>query len=710
MRKHWGVVGLLGAVMALSASTEAGPPVAFTSKLDPTMRLELASARGADHVSAFVKVTDVTRARADIERAGGVVGTVSGDILTVRMPRAAVPTLARLTSVSKIEGAHRIHKRLDRALTATKVDQVHAGAAGGTFKGSGVVVGVVDYGLDVGHAAFKKADGSSRVLAVWDQAGTGNAPQGYAYGAECDAASIANASCLSARTDSHGTHVAGIAAGGPVAGVPFVGMAPESDIVYVHLASKPGVTDENEALTTAICDAAAYIFKVAGARGKPAVVNMSLGEHSGPHDGTSLADQCLDNLTGPGKIIVAAAGNEGQGSQSPKTGNPEVAVHAGGTAAGAPVSVRFLPAVTNNQVNLEMVVWYDAPNDVSIRIGADDGNGNTAFTPAITRQQPFNAATLTVGALTLGPLSGAGGELPSGARGIQVRIADQDNNQEELNAVTWILEVTGAGRFDAFIDTTNAGGFLTAGAAGVTVDNAMTIGFPAIANKVIAVGSFVSRNAWTPVGGAEQQQTDRGGQQVVVGARSAFSSRGPARRTTVVTATPDISAPGEIVASALNSRSTPNALRTLKAAPDGYIVEEGTSMASPAVAGIVALMLQKNPQLNVDDVRRILAQTAEKPAGTTLPDAEWGAGKVDALAALGAVTAATPGADAGAGTDGGAGGGPGVGADGGATPAPAPADSGCGCRTAPTSGGWIYGGVAALAVGLALSRRRRRRA
>lgn len=712
MRRAWFGMGAMALASLISAPSEAGPAAStsFASKLDPMMKMHVFGGRAPAMVSMFVKTADVARTTAEVTRLGGSVGTVSGDILTVRIPSRAAPALAQLAPVSRLEGAHHVHARLDRARVETKVDQVHAGAAGSAYKGAGVLVGVVDYALDLGHDAFKKADGSSRVIGLWDQGANGAAPpQGYTYGAECAAATIAANGCGHNDNGDHGSHVTGIAAGGPVAGVPFVGMAPEADIAFVHLSNTPGVADPNEALTTSICDAAAYIFKLAAARGQPAVINMSLGEHSGPHDGSALADQCLDNLTGPGKIIVAAAGNEGQGAASPKAGNAAVAVHASGTGAGVANSVRFLASQANNVVSLDLVVWFDAPNDFSVRIGADDGMGNTTFTAPITTAQALPSANLAVGALSVGPVVSGGGELPSGARGIQVQITDQDANSEELNAVEWILEVTGTGKFDAFIDTTNGGGFIQANiGAGITADNTMTIGYPAIANKVIAVGSYVSKNAWTPTGGPEQQQLDNGGGQVVVGALSGFSSRGPARRATVVKQTPDIVAPGEILASVLNSRATAEPLKLIKAAPSGYLMEEGTSMASPVVAGVVALMLQKNPQLTVDSVRSILASSAVAPAGETLPNGNWGAGKVDALAAVAAVTAAAPGVDAGA--DGG-GGTPPPDADGGASPAPAPpgSDSGCGCRTAPMPSGSLLAGLGAFALALAAVRRRARR-
>lgn len=700
-------IGLGFSVMALMASgaAQAGPTDA-TFKMDPGMRAELALSRRS-MVSMFVKTNDLAATRAEIARLGGTIGTVSGDIVTVRMPTGSVTKMAQSTSVLRLEAARKVTARLEKLLPETKADQVHAGAAGTPFKGAGVVVGVIDYGLDLTHQAFQKAGGASRVVGLWDQQATGTPPQGYTYGSECTAAQLAGNTCAHSDTGTHGTHVTGIAAGGPVAGVPYLGMAPEADIAFVHLGSAPGATTGNEGLTTAICDGAAYIFKVAGALGKPAVINMSLGEHSGPHDGTSLADQCLDNLTGPGKILVAAAGNEGQGSQSAAAGNPAVFVHAGGMSSANPSTARF-SADTKGAV--ELGVWFDSPADLTVRIGVIDGNGNTAFTTPISRTQQLAQTMLTVGGVTVGPMAGGGGELPGGARGVQFQLTDGNNDMAELNQVQWILEVTGAGRFDAFIDTTGQSGFVQGNlGAGLVADSAMTIGFPAIANKVIAVGSYVTRNEWTPLTGGAQTQTSNG-QQVVVGALSGFSSRGPARRPGVVTQKPEIAAPGEIVIAPLNSKGKPAAERVMKASPNGYVLSEGTSMASPAVAGAIALMLQKNPRLTVEDVKKALASSATPVAGETLPSTNWGAGKLNALGAVQAVSGGAPpvpGTDGGTpppgDTDGGA-------PPGATPPAATPAGSSGGCSQAtpvsPTSWLSVGGLVLALAAGLRRARRK----
>lgn len=708
-------VGLgLGVMALLVGSMSAAGPSVMSAKMDPGVRAELVLARSST-VAMFVKTTDVAQTRQEIARLGGSVGTVSGDILTVRMPLASIAAMAQSPTVVRLEAAHHVTRRLDKLLPETKADQVHAGAAGMPYKGAGVVVGVIDYGLDLGHEAFKKAGGATRVVGLWDQGAMGTPPAGYTYGAECNAAALAGNTCGHSDTGTHGTHVAGIAAGGPIAGTPFLGMAPEADIAFVHLGSAPGAASENDALTTAICDGAAYIFKVAAAANKPAVINMSLGEHSGPHDGTSLADQCLDNLTGPGKIIVAAAGNEGQGSTSAGPGGGAVFVHASGTSTAAPSTARFVVGAKGVG---ELYFWYDAPADLSIRIGAIDAGGTTAFTAPITRTQPLAATMLTVGALTVGPVAGAGGELPSGARGAQVVIGDGNSDMQELNGVQWILEVTGAGKFDAFVDTTSQSGFLQANlGAGLAVDHTMTIGFPAIASKVIAVGSYVTRNEWTPVGGGPAQtQQDNDGKQVVIGALSGFSSRGPARRTTVVTQKPEIAAPGELIASALNSRGTVDANRILKASPNGVFLSEGTSMASPTVAGAVALMLQRNPRLTVEEVKRILASTAVAPPGPAAPNTNWGAGKLNALAAVQAVGAApppppvdggVPSEDGGTPTPAPTGSTPGT-----TPPGAAPAASSGGCSQTPMSPAsptaWLSVGGLALALAAGLRRARRK--
>ncbi|WP_394834963.1 S8 family serine peptidase [Pendulispora rubella] len=607
------------------------------TKLDSSLRTRSLAVPNVQTVSMFVQSSNPESTRKLIEAAGGYVGTVAGDILTARVPRNAVNTVASAPSVVRLEGARIVRSKLDKAAAAIKVDKVHAGTSplSAPYKGAGVVVGVLDIGLDFQHAAFKKPDGKTRVRALWDQGATGTPPAGFSYGSECTAAQIDGDTCAHRSTQDHGTHVTGIAAGSPVTGAPYVGVAPEADIVFVNLGNPADTSDE--ALSTAVCDAASYIFKLAAAANMPAVINMSIGEHSGPHDGTALGDKCLDNLTGPGKILVAAAGNEGKGSVHATQELP-VVVHATATASEQPVVLKWLPGKGEDGTTKgELYLWSDSNVALSVRVGfASPSVGTPTYSAPITVERPLAPSTLSNGSVSVGNVIGAGGSIPSGARGIQIAV--QDSNKDGLeDHQSWFLEVTGNGRFDAFIDTTSGGGFLaTDQAAGVTTDSNMTIGFPAIASKVLAVASFVSRNSWKAADGSEQVQRTAGPESppVTIGALSSFSSHGPSRNPNAAMK-PDIAAPGEILASALNSGASPAAERVAKSGPNGFLMAEGTSMASPMVTGVVALMLQKNRSVTVDDVRAVFDRTAVKPDGvTSVPNTLWGRGKVDALAAL----------------------------------------------------------------------------
>ncbi|WP_394829641.1 S8 family serine peptidase [Pendulispora albinea] len=704
--------GITGAAACSDSSAKApgeGEPTAtaFTraslstdswSKLDATLRVQALEEPPAREVRAiFVQSNEPEETRRIIEAIGGQVGTIAGDVLTARVPLGAIDTIATARAVTRIEGALPLRAKLDKAIAASKVDKVRAGAAPlpAPFTGAGVVVGVVDAGIDLRHTAFKKADGKTRILSIWDQGQKGAAPPaGFRYGSECTAAQIDANQCAHASTADHGTHVTGIAAGGKVGDSPYIGAAPDADIVFVEVGAAPGLA-KDVAFTTAVCDGASYIFKAAAAVNKPAVVNMSLGEHTGPHDGSSLADRCLDNLSGPGKILVAAAGNEGRGTKHAELGAP-VLVHATATASSTPVVLKWLPGkdddtkVTQEKLN----VWADPNVELSIQVGFDAGDGSPTFSKPITAKQPLTKTMLTDGNVTVGPVAGDTSPIPApAARGTQIVLEDGDKDGQEAQKL-WLVKITGNGRFDAFIDTTGGGGFLASGQdRGVTVDSNMTIGFPAIASKVLAVGSYTSRNTWKAADGSEQVEKGDDDKPVTLGALSGFSSRGPSRNPSGPMK-PDITAPGEVVIAALHAGAKPSAEKIVKASPDGFLISQGTSMASPMVAGIVALMLQRNPTLTVDDIRGIFDRTAVKPEGVANPSpTDWGRGKVDAFAAVIATPAPAPRPDA----DGGAG-----------NPSNGGSKNDGGCQVAGT-GGLVPGfGAGAMALASILVRRRRR--
>src|SRR5690606_930057 len=157
----------------------------------------------------------------------------------------------------------------------------------------------------------------------------------------------------------------------------------------------------------------------------------------------------------------------------------------------------------------------------------------------------------------------------------------------------------------------------------------------------IAVGSYVTGNAWTDIDGSQRQwqnpnpdHNPQGGNVVpTIGQHSYFSSKGPLRDGRTA---PDIAAPRELIFSAMSSHLTANdgCDRALPRNGGSYLGMHGTSMATPHATGVVALMLEADPTLDAAKVRQILSETARADAHTgTLPNNKSGAGKIDAQAA-----------------------------------------------------------------------------
>ena len=242
------------------------------------------------------------------------------DIFSVRLPLADLGSFAKVTGVEKIE-IHQspISVQDATAIEQTNVDEVHAG--GGTlqraYNGSGVVVGIIDSGIDPTHPDFKNDDGTTRILGFWDQNDFSGTFAPYGYGTaytktDIDAGAMSN--YLDTTYDGHGTAVTGVAAGGGKVRLDVKGMAPEADIVVVGI--RPSTLDYTDRVphTLQIVDGINYIFKVAEAAGKPAVINISLGGIEGSHDGEDLPSQMIEKMLDEkaGRVLVTSAGNAGQ--------------------------------------------------------------------------------------------------------------------------------------------------------------------------------------------------------------------------------------------------------------------------------------------------------------------------------------------------------------------------------------------------------------
>ncbi len=478
---------------------------------------------------------------------------------------------------------------------------------------------IYDTGIDFFHGDFRDPNDQtkSRILAIWDQTltplmpGERN-PTGLNYGVEYTKAEIDDeidgtpTGVVRQRdTNGHGTHVAGIAAGnGKAFNGKYVGMAPEADIVVV----KGGDASFSE---SRMIDGLTYAQQKAAQFGRPIVVNWSIGGQHGPHDGTRDYEFAVDQFVNtPGRIVCISAGNEGASN-----------IHIEGTVStGSSTTITFTvptytptSGISNDRFTLDL--WFNAPvNAVTARLTSPGGIVATR-----TAGQTGAEADNTDGTITIDNYLNN-----FGLRGIWVDVRDADAARPPKTG-TWTLVLSGISAtttYDGWMSRT------TVGTTSVTVSGGntnKTVGSPGTAYHAITVGSYVTKWNWPSLYGSSwvYTGTDRSGDI------STFSSKGPTRDGRLK---PEIAAPGQGITAALSSAVDTATVRRQIHPGAVHHLTQGTSMASPHVAGGVALLLQANPALSVQSVKNLLTSKARKDSYTGFSENNtWGFGKMDIL-------------------------------------------------------------------------------
>ncbi len=524
------------------------------------------------------------------------------NIVSARVTLAELRELARLPEVVFIEAAYRLEPHIDRSVPAVGGRFLHEAAPRAT--GQGVVVGLVDTGIDWTHPDFRTdrdGDGfeeSSRILWLWDQTETGffgnpkKVPFGTEYTREeIEAALRSRMGIVNERDESgHGTHVTGIAVGdGSASGGTFVGMAPNAEMILV----------KTSYFSTDIVEGVRYIFEKASWLGKPAVVNLSLGGHFGPHDGTSLFEQSLEAFLGhPGRAIVASAGNDG-----------DQTIHIGGQLRPREAfTFTFVPNEETAYVN----IWYSGSANFTVSVTSPGINGPPQTVLAVRGQGEFqNTPDGSV-------------EIDNSRGGLDPRNRDRGialSLERVQPGSAWQITLTDqggtGGRFDAWPGLSTMG-FFPQG------DSFSTVTEPATAKKIIAVGAYTTKVFWQGADGEPHRFTDAQSE----GQLAPFSARGPTRDGRLK---PDLTAPGTAIVSALAKDSEVSRSEKLVLPGRAYVAMQGTSMAAPHVAGAVALLLQAQPHLSAEEILAQLKATALQDMFTTGgPVTAWGAGKLQA--------------------------------------------------------------------------------
>ena len=571
-----------------------------------------------------------------VKAQGARVRSVMGNIATVDIPASKVAAVAALPSVKSIEASRLQPRRLDQSVPATRADTLRVGAPPSWTAGTGknVIVGVIDSGIDFRHKDFRNGDGTTRILAIWDASSTGasgSPPAGYSYGGECTPAMINAAiagdpaACAQKDTDSHGTHVAGIAAGNGQAtgngqiGFRMIGMAPSADLLI-----------SNANGNAQVLDAIAWMKAKAAAVGRPLVINMSFGSYFGARDGTSNYEQGMSNLSGPGVILVAAAGNE---STDP--------IRAFGTITqGGSVTVGF--NVPGDSKGGELEIWYPGTDSYGVNVA---GPGCAATVTVNPGENPGTVATAcgAVEFVSTGPQANNDDR--------QIKVSIGSTSAAPLVTGAWKITLVGtvvAGGSHPFsiINGEDATGFtFTDHFAPLTTE---ILTDTSSSRRVIAVASYNTRTTWSSVNGPSSD-TSAG----VVSDISNFSSRGPRRNCSnpakcPAIMKPEITAPGMKILSALPvDKVKPTPPSDVEA--DGvHFAANGTSMATPHVTGAIALMLQQDPTMTPEVVKQRLFTTIQTNAFSTnlptfnaaspdmpaTPNYTWGYGILDAAAAV----------------------------------------------------------------------------
>ncbi|MDZ7339135.1 MAG: S8 family serine peptidase [candidate division KSB1 bacterium] len=642
----------VGAATDLSESQRA--------KLDPCLRMALQTpelvARGSIPGTRLVKTTPEQYFRvliqgcgewAAIAAAGIELQAVMGNIATATVTEEQILQLVALDEVVYVQAPKARRLCLDRS--THEMGAVEVRNASG-LSGKHTLIGVIDTGIDWRHADFRRSNGTTRLKYVLDFSDPGDVngdnkldgPDDYGgtlyTEAEINAALRGGPSLRHRDVVGHGTHVAGCAGGnGRATGRKqpagqYVGVAPEADFIIVKgtrqdAADKIDDDDQVNALH--------FVHTRATELGLPYVVNLSLGSNWGAHDGTDAAEQAIDQLVGPGRpgrAVVVAAGNDGQEN-----------IHASGSLSTSrsaiTVKVKIAPYDKNSATQDDYLVldfWYSGFSSQSVKVKTPGGRSYGPFASGRLFYEDSKEGFIYVD-------NAHGGADPrNGDRELLIQIYDRTAGWEPASG-TWEFTISGtSGRFDGWIAASSMEAEFVE-----PVDPTMKVSIPGTALYAITVGSYITKRTWIDLDGNHLTSPGLSGKQD--GELSDFSNPGPTRDGRVK---PELAAPGEMIGAAFSADADPAEPTSMfytgsNQFPNGFVLADGvhgighgTSMAAPHVAGVVALALERDPNLTSVQIRQMLQDSARRDAFTGLvPNDRWGYGKVWAYA----VTAAAPG-------------------------------------------------------------------
>jgi len=446
------------------------------------------------------------------------------------------------------------------------------------LRGNGVLVGVIDSGIDYSHPDFRNEDGSTRIIRIWDQSLDGNPPEGFAHGTEyteeeinaiLDDPAYRNRPLPSADISGHGTMVAGIAAGnGRASGGHYRGVAPDAAIAVVKLGAVDyeGYPIKNIDVMFGV----RYLLNIARNLNMPLSINLSYGTSFGSRDGNGLFETYMSDIALNWKSVIVT----GTGNDAAKQ------LHTNGAINNRP-EIEFIISGYTDVISLEL--WKPGADDILIELIHPNG-GSTGVIPNLQQVLRYRFGGESVVVLYNRPTPF------QTSSSIHIEIM---NNNGSLQEGLWLLRLHPRavifGIYNIWMHSNND----VCRFINPSLENTLTL--PATAQNLISVTAYDN----------------------ITGKIAGFAGRGSAESSFMK---PDIAAPGIGI--------------TAPYPRGGYETGSGTSLASPFVAGACALIMEwgivknNDPYLYGGRLKTALYSGAIRVSGLTFPNIIWGFGKM----------------------------------------------------------------------------------
>ncbi len=515
---------------------------------------------------------------------------IDGDFGIVNVRRSDIPTVSighyGYTSIPNLYGIMQAQGELFNPENLVSTGSIMLQGPPLSLTGRGVILGFIDTGIRYQLDVFRREDGSSRIVSIWDQTiQEGEPPEGFRYGTEYKKADIDRAlesdepETIVPTTDTigHGTELASVAAGSILnQGLTFRGAAPQADIAVVKLkGAKQYLRDYYLVAEDAVAyqendimEAVKYLERMAVAFSRPVVIVLGVGTNLGSHCGTSPLAAYLNAVAmRRSRAIVVCGGNEG-----------DKAHHYSGVMPDS-VEIR----VEEQMRGFCAELWGELPGFYAITIRSPGGEISTEidFRNGIDREISFIFEKTRIYAGIIPVEYGSGEEV------IFMRFQDPTPGVWTVNVYSSNVGQQGGGTFNMWLPIES---FLEKSVTFLTPDLNVTLTEPSNAGQVITISAFDALNdSWY-----------------------APSGRGFTRSGAIK---PDLSAPGVRVSTALGERS-------------------GSSLATALAAGCVAQFFE---WAIVDEnavfvqgraIKSYLIRGAVRSGDITYPDRRWGYGKI----------------------------------------------------------------------------------